>query len=151
MDRLVISDTSCLIVLTNAYLLQVLPAMFGEITITPEIVSEYAQPLPDWIRVALPVDPGKQYLLEDRLDRGEASAISLALENPGALLLIDEKKGRQVAAALGLQVMGTIRLLVLARQKGLIPSLSAALAAIQRAGFWLAPRLLREVLDKYGD
>lgn len=151
MGRLVISDTSCLIVLTNAGLLDLLPALFQEVTITPTVAAEYNQALPTWIRVLSPADSNKQHLLEDRLDRGEAGAICLALEYPGSLLLIDERKGRQVASALGLQFMGTLRLLVLARQKGLIPSLKAALERIQHAGFWLAPKLAREILEKYGD
>jgi len=47
--------------------------------------------------------------------------------------------------------MGTLRLLILARQKELIPSLRMALANIKHAGFWLAPQLIQDVLDKYGD
>lgn len=151
MDKLIISDTSCLIVLTNSNQLEILPALFGAITVTPLVASEYGLPLPEWIRIESPKDILQQEVLEIQLDAGEASAISLALENKDSLLLIDEKKGRRVAHDLGIHIMGTVRLLILARQKGLSPSLRESLNAILNAGFRLAPSLVQEILEQYGD
>lgn len=151
MSEVIISDTSCLIVLTNSGQLDLLQALFGEVVVTPEVADEYGLPLPEWIHVRSPENTIPQKMLEIQLDSGEASAISLALETENCLLLIDEKKGRKIALEMGLKIIGTVRLLVMARQKGLINSLQQALDTIQAVGFRISPRLIEEILEKYGD
>ena len=42
-------------------------------------------------------DKSKQAEIENRLDKGEASSIALALEVPNTILIIDEVKGRNFA------------------------------------------------------
>jgi len=151
MDEIVISDTSCLIVLTNSNQLDLLHLLFERIYITKEIAKEYSLPLPEWIEIHTTNSFAAINLLENQLDIGEASAINLALSHPGCTLLIDEKKGRNVAQSLGIHIMGTVRLLIIARQRNLISSLEQALESIQLVGFRLSPKLVREVLDKYAD
>jgi predicted nucleic acid-binding protein len=48
--RLIISDTSRLIALTNIGLLDVLTQLYGTVIVTQEIADEYREPLPDWIQ-----------------------------------------------------------------------------------------------------
>ncbi len=151
MDELIISDTSCLIVLHNSNQLELLHALFDEVVITPEVATEFGLPLPIWVRQLSPQDPYRQKLLMPQLDVGEASAISLALEQQPSLLLIDERKGRKIALNLGLKIIGTARVLIMAREKGLIPSLRIALELLVNGGFRLSPRLMEEILEKYGD
>ena len=103
------------------------------------------------MRIQSPENTVRQKVLQGQLDTGEASAISLALEHPDCLLLIDEKKGRRIAQEMGLKIIGTVRLLVMARQQGILPSLRDALNKILAVDFRLSPRLIQEVLEKYGD
>lgn len=46
MPKVIISDTSCLIVLTKIGELEILQKIYGEILTTSEVVSEYGEPLP---------------------------------------------------------------------------------------------------------
>jgi predicted nucleic acid-binding protein len=52
-DKIIISDTSCLIGFTNIGKLEILHDLCREITITPEIAREYGELLPDQIRKPL--------------------------------------------------------------------------------------------------
>lgn len=45
----VITDTSCLIILEKIALLPVLHKLFNIVLTTPEIAAEYGLPLPEWI------------------------------------------------------------------------------------------------------
>jgi predicted nucleic acid-binding protein len=151
LGEVIISDTSCLIVLYNSGQIDLLRLLFSNVVVTPEIADEFGMPLPDWIQLQTATDSTTQRFLETQLDVGEASAISLALEHKSSLLLIDERKGRAVATEMGLRIMGTARVLILARSQNLIPSLRDALTNLVEQGFRLSPRLIEEVLDKYGD
>jgi len=52
-NNVVITDTSCLIILDKLNLLNILPQLFAQILVTTEIASEYGQPLPEWITINL--------------------------------------------------------------------------------------------------
>jgi len=56
------------------------------------------------------------------LDKGEATAISLAAEHKHSLLIIDEIKGRNVAKEMGISVIGSLGVLIAAKNKGHIQS-----------------------------
>jgi predicted nucleic acid-binding protein len=49
--RAIISDTSCLIGLTNIGLLDVLQQVYRSVTITSQVAAEYGELLPSWITV----------------------------------------------------------------------------------------------------
>jgi predicted nucleic acid-binding protein len=85
MYRLVIADTSCLIILQKIGRFDLLKAIFQEITVSKEISEEFGEQLPEWIQVKEVADKEKQQILEMSLDRGEASAITLALGGCGRL------------------------------------------------------------------
>ena len=53
----------------------------------------------------------KRLATEAYLDKGEAEAIMLALEQPGALLLIDDREGVFEARKRGLAAVGTLAVL----------------------------------------
>ncbi|HOT14321.1 MAG TPA: hypothetical protein PK252_06130 [Bacteroidales bacterium] len=79
-ETVVITDTSCLIALSKLDLLRSLDEIYQDIRITPEIESEFGDPLPEFIKISEPQDNKYQKILETILDKGEASAISLAFE-----------------------------------------------------------------------
>jgi predicted nucleic acid-binding protein len=149
MDELIVSDTSCLIVLSKTGQLELLNALFSAVMVTHEVLIEFGEPLPDWISVQSVQDTNLQKMLETQLDIGEASSISLALQMPSRQILIDERKGRRIASEMGLKVLGTIMVLILAKEKCLIPSLSDALEQLTKVGFRLSDVLVKEVLNRY--
>lgn len=105
-----------------------------------------------WLRVAVAQDPVRVTLLMRELDRGEAEAIALALENQAKWLLLDEREGRRVAKALGLQVTGVLGILLKARLAGDLPSLRQAMDALQReAHFYIHASLYDKLLAEAGE
>lgn len=60
MHKTVISDTSCLIVLSNINEISLLKESYEEVYTTPEIESEFGRTLPEWIRIKSPSDKSQQ-------------------------------------------------------------------------------------------
>ena len=158
---IVVSDSSVLSGLAAIGELDLLPKLFGKITVTETIRSEAVhrsapEPLrrlftaiPGWLEVV--PDP-LPYLEETgTLDPGESSAITLAWQNrPNSLLILDEKRGRKVASALGLKFTGTAGLLMEAAATNLI-DFDDALLRLSQVGFRLGANVagaLRQNLAK---
>jgi predicted nucleic acid-binding protein len=72
-DKVIISDTSCLIALTNTGNLDILHKVCQTVLITPEIAGEYGEDIPAWITVAPVRDPEKTRLIQKTLDPGEST------------------------------------------------------------------------------
>jgi predicted nucleic acid-binding protein len=151
MQAIIISDTSCLILLEKIGELSLLQTVFGKIVTTQFIADEFGEMLPSWITVQNPTNKGRQVALETTLDKGEASAIALALETNNALLIIDESKGRKVAKQLGLAITGTLGVLAQAKINGHIQLLKPLLEKIQQTNFRISEQLVREVLREVGE
>lgn len=147
MPKLVIADTSCLIVLSNINRLEVLKFLYSTITITPEIQAEFGGELPNWLVVS--AEKSEQKALNLELDSGEASAIGLGLVFDNVLLLIDEKKGRKVARQLDLPVMGTLGVLIKAKEKGHITSLATEIEKLKQVEFRMSEKLIQKILKNY--
>jgi len=150
MDRIIISDTSCLIALSNIGMLHIVKDLYDEIIITSEVKAEFGEILPDWIIVMQVRDKLKQTDIEKRLDKGEASSIALALEIPNSILIIDEIKGRNIAKSVNIEIIGTIGILLLASNKGLINDVISVILKLTNNGFRLSDKLLDKIIEKYG-
>jgi len=136
-NRVIISDTSCLIGLTNSGFLDVLKKMYDSVTVTPEVAAEYGEPLPEWITVTAARDAQKTAAFNQYIDLGESSAIALATEIKNALLIIDDLDARQFAANLGIEVTGTLGVLVQAYTRGIISHYQEVIAKLRETGFRL--------------
>jgi predicted nucleic acid-binding protein len=143
MHRIIISDTSCLIILAKINELDLLQKMYGKIHTTMDIAEEYGDSLPDWIIIADVKDKTKQKLLELQIDRGESSAIALALENNESTIILDDNKARKVAWQLGLSYTGTIGIIIKAKLKGIIPTIKPILNKIRQTDFRISDELER--------
>jgi predicted nucleic acid-binding protein len=96
-------------------------------------------------------DPFRQQLLELQIDKGESSAIALALEMPGSTVILDDFKARKIAIKLGIQVTGTLGVIIRARQKGIISSIKPILGKLKQTNFRLSPELELEALKMAGE
>ena len=85
------------------------------------------------------------------LDAGEAEAIALATRPDTRFLLIDESRGRRVARAHGVSVVGVAGLLLVAKSRGMLSALGPMLEEMSRAGYFLSPRLVSEMLTRAGE
>lgn len=146
---LIIADTSCLIVLEKIGRLELLKELFEVITITPEVKAEYGQGLPDWVQLQPVVDTIRQQILARDLDKGEASAIALAVEHADSLLLIDERKGRNIALELGINITGTLGVLIRGKQQEKINSLATEIDKLRKVSFRMSEALILRILDTY--
>jgi len=145
-NTIVITDTSCLIALTNIKTLHLLPELYKHVVITKEVCAEFIEPLPQWIEVKEVANKKYQQLLENTLDIGEASAIALAIELKNVLLVIDELKGRKEAERLGIKITGTLGILFRMKQKGLIPALKPYIDKLQETDFRISPPIVHKLL-----
>ena len=94
MPRVIISDTSCFIILSKIGELNLLQKVYGEVATTVDIINEYGDDLPAWVKVTEVNDKQRQALLEMQVDKGESSAIALALETSNSTLILDDYKWR---------------------------------------------------------
>jgi predicted nucleic acid-binding protein len=146
MPKIVIADTSCLIVLDKIDLLHILPAIYKEIYITPEIALEYSRTLPNWIKIQHVLNQKTQKELEVKLDEGEASAIALALELGDCLLILDDLQGRKVANDLHLDFTGTLGVLVRAKKSGYITAIEPVLEKLKSIKFRISADVEQDIL-----
>jgi predicted nucleic acid-binding protein len=151
MPRVIISDTSCLIVLSKIGQLDLLHKVYGTITTTTTIAQEFGDKLPDWIQVTTVKDHFKKTLLELQIDRGESSAIALALETPESTIILDDQKARKIAKLLGLTFTGTIGVIVKAKLNGAIPSIKPILESIKQTDFRISEELEAQALKSAGE
>ena len=149
MSKIIISDASCLISLSNIEMLNILQKMYQEIFITREVEQEFGEILPEWIAVVEVKDKQRQLEIEAFLDKGEASSIALAIEMEDSLLIIDELKGRKVASSFHLNIIGTIGVLMLAEKKGLIKDILGTILKLVNKGFRLSDKILDRLIEKY--
>lgn len=151
MHKTIISDTSCLILLQKIDELSLLNKLFGTIITTNEVAEEFGLPLPSWIELTQPIDKNYQSIIEVSVDKGEASAIALAVELNDCLLIIDDLKGRKFAQQLGLPIIGTIGIIVDAKLAGIIPSVKPLLTKIKATNFRITEQLELLILKKTGE
>jgi predicted nucleic acid-binding protein len=146
MQRIIVADTSCLILLQKIQQLELLRELFGEIIITKEVTKEFNIELPDFFKLQEPKDPNYFKILRTFLDKGEASVIALALEQEDCLLIIDEAKGRKEARSLGIKITGTLGVLLLAKEKNLINAIKPLLLQIEDTNFRISKALIDKAL-----
>ncbi|MFN4253612.1 MAG: DUF3368 domain-containing protein [Saprospiraceae bacterium] len=151
MPKAIISDTSCLILLTKIGELDLLELLYGEVLTTTEVANEYGLPLPSWVKTQVPKDFVRVQILGSQIDIGEASAIALALEIPKSTVILDDWKARQMAERLNLEVTGTLGVIVKAKLTGKISSIKPLLEKIKNTNFRLSADLTLKALEAAGE
>jgi len=146
MQKIIVSDTSCLILLQKIHQLNLLKDLFGKIIITQEVQNEFNGTLPDFFAIQDARDINYFRILETFLDKGEASVIALALEFDDCLLIIDELKGRKEAKSLGIKITGTLGVLLLAKEKKLIKRIKPLIDQIKDTNFRVSESLIERAL-----
>ena len=146
---IVVSDTTPINYLVLIDAIGILPKLFDEVYApsavmrelahakTPDVVRQFADMPPAWLRVA---DPASRLPSTARLDDAEADAISLAKERGIRDVLIDEYLGRKVAVAEGLLPLPTLAVIERAARRGLLE--------LQRTTYRVRPELIQAVLDR---
>ena len=151
MPKVIIADTSCLILLEKIEELTLLHKLFKEICITEEIANEFGSVLPNWIKIVSPVDKKYQKVIEASVDLGEASAIAFAIEQEDCLLIIDDFKGRRFAKQLGIKITGSLGIILNAKEMGIIESVKDILEKVNSTNFRLPITLVDQIIKESGE
>ena len=133
MLKTIVSDTSCFIILANIGELDLLQKTFGEIITTKEVLQEFGEDLPNWVLVKSATDKYRQRILETQVDRGEASAIALALEFSKSMLILDDYKARVI---------------IIAKKRGIINSIKPYLEKIRTTNFRISEEIERQAFKE---
>ena len=146
MHKIVISDTSCLIIFLKIKKLNLLKEVYDNILTTPEVAEEFSEPLPVWIKIVSVKDKKYQEFLETQVDIGEASAIALAKEMNNPLLLLDDLKARKLAKKLNLKFTGTLGVINKAKQTGVINKVKPLIDKLLATNFRISKNIINELL-----
>jgi predicted nucleic acid-binding protein len=148
MQKVIISDTSCLILFDNIGELDLLHKLYGSIITTLEVQLEFGKDLPTWFEIKEPLDKNYQSIIESSVDKGEASTIALALEYENCLLIIDDLKGRKFAQKLGISIIGALGVIVDAKLSGIISSIKPIIQKIKETNFRVTEEIEKIMLSK---
>ncbi len=151
MDKEVIADTSCLIIFEKIGEMQLLTKTYGEIIITPEVLREFGKTVPEWIKQKKVKDTAKQRDFENLVDKGEASAIALALELKNSILIIDDKRGRRLAKDRNIKITGTFGTLLRAKNLGVITHIKPIIDKLISTNFRISKEIVEGVLKRAGE
>ena len=146
MPKIVISDTSTLILFHKIDEFILLQKVYGELITTPEIAEEFGEELPDWIKIQSVSDKKYQDFLETQIDYGEASAIALATEYDDVLLILDDLKARKLATRLKFKITGTLGVINRAKQMSLIDKVKPLIDKLLLTDFRIADNIIKEIL-----
>ncbi len=151
MYKYIISDTSCLILFDNIGELDILRKIYGKITATPEVIQEYGRPIPDWIKQETVENKSKQVEFEKLVDKGEASAIALALELEESVLIIDDKRGRKLAREQNIELTGTLGTLLKAKNMEVISRIRPLIEKLKAANYRISTDIIEGILKRSGE
>lgn len=146
MPDLILPDTSCLIFLGKIDTIHLLQKLYHKTIITQEIADEYIDPLPKWIEIQNPKEKRYQKILEQRIDKGEASLMVLALELQHCVVSIDDLRARKVAKDLDIRLTGTLGIILKAKKAGLITSTKEVIEKLKRVNFRISEKIEKELL-----
>lgn len=142
-----ISNTSCLIVLDNIGMITVLKDLYGYITITEEVSTEFGKDLPTWIMIEKVSDQKCLKILNSMVDTGEASTLALSTEKDGSIMILDDLKARKLAKRLDMKFTGTIGILMKASSLGIIEDMNIIIEKLRKSGFRLPPDIEQKILN----
>ena len=148
MHSIVISDTSCLIILHKIGELDLLQKVYDSVFTTPEVAQEFSQVLPGWIKIERVKNKEYQEFLETQVDLGEASAIALAKEMVSRLLRLDDLKARKLALKVKIKFTGTLGVINKAKQIGVLDQVKPIIEKLLATDFRISENIIDEMLRK---
>lgn len=159
--KLIISDTTALIILSKTNNLQLL-TNFIDVVYVPNAVMKEIEFKDDSVKSVIQKSKFIQVkslsreipddILNPNLDRGEIEAISLALETDLSLI-IDEKSGRKFAKEKGVRIIGLLGILQanLSREYISYTDLLYILDEFKSVNFRLSKKLEKDFLESISD
>jgi predicted nucleic acid-binding protein len=155
----VVINASPLIVLYKSGQVDLLPQLFESIIVPQAVYDEITAIKSDVAATQLPSATWyrqtavqlNQTIVAWDLGAGESAVLSFALANPGYRAMVDDTAARRCARALGIATLGTGGAIVLAKQRGLISSVSDRLQHLKDAGLWLSEDVVNLLKQQAGE
>ncbi len=157
----VICNTSPIQYLYQADVLELLPALAGQVYVPEAVVAELQEGqrrnvlLPaledlSWL-IVRPVRDRTLLPLVTHLGDGEKEVLALGLETQDPLLLLDDRDARRYAQTLELEISGTLGLLLRAKERGILGAVRPVLDRLQALRFRLNAKTRQMVLKRAGE
>lgn len=106
----------------------------------------------DWITVEKIKNQNLSLVLQQKLDKGEAEAITLYIEKQADIILLDERDAREMADMYKMTKTGVLGILTLAKLRNEIPNLKQEIKNLkEKANFRLKESLIKSALRKTGE
>jgi hypothetical protein len=149
-----VSDSIPLLHFAQIGRFDLLRRLFGELYIPKQVCSEVSSisqliTTAKWIRV-MDAKPSAE-ILRERLKPGHSEAFALAIELQANWLLTDEARLRNVAKARGIEPLSTIDVLLLAKQGGLVSSITPLLNNLQTTGYNISADVFQDAQRVAGE
>ena len=149
--RIVVSDTSCLILLSKINKLTLLKQLYSEIYIPEAVYNEIVAKqdnasmlinTSNWIRVCKIIDRERLNFFPDVLHLGEKEAMLLYEDIKADLIIIDDNSARKEATRRGQKVTGILGVLSRAKEKGLINEVRPLINELLNSGYFISENVL---------
>jgi predicted nucleic acid-binding protein len=101
--------------------------------------------------VVMPSSPVPESLSRWKLDPGEESVLTVALQSPGCEVVIDDRAGRRCAEAHGIPLLGTVGLVILAKRLGRITEARPIIEDLRRVGLYVKDNVIADALKQAGE
>jgi predicted nucleic acid-binding protein len=101
--------------------------------------------------VAMPSSPVPETLSRWKLDPGEESVLTVALQSPGCEVVIDDLAGRRCAKEHGVKLLGTLGLVILAKRLDWITETRPIIEDIRRVGLYVKENVIADALKQAGE
>lgn len=155
---LVVSNTSPISYLVIIEQIELLPRLFGHVSIpesvrgelasfkAPPIVQKWIASPPGWLTIHSISTQSDSELL--KLDAGECAAILLAEELKADLILLDDLAARRIAVSRGLAITGILGILDRAATENWI-DFTFAIERLQQTNFRTSTAIVQVLLQKH--
>jgi predicted nucleic acid-binding protein len=156
-----IVNASPLILLTKIGRIELLNAEHVDVVVPLPVLQEVSPDLADPADPVIqaiggagwsvaPLSPVPETLNRWKLDRGEESVLTVALQHPGCEVVIDDRAGRRCAEVHGITLLGTVGLVILAKRLGRIAEARPIIEDLRRAGLYVKDTVIADALKRAG-
>jgi predicted nucleic acid-binding protein len=157
----VVIDASPLITLFKSQQAYLLNQLFSQILVPEAVWNEVIKNKYDdlasqgivnvnWLK-KVRVNKIPEVITQRDLGKGESEVLTFALNHPTIRAMLDDHAARQCAKSLGIPTLGTGGMLILAKQRGILLSVTEALEKLRAAGMWISDDLFKLLTAKVGE
>jgi predicted nucleic acid-binding protein len=101
--------------------------------------------------VVMPSAPVLASVSRWKLDPGEESVLTVALQSLGCEVVIDDRAGRRCAEAHGITLLGTIGVVILGKRLGKIAEARPVIEELRRVGLHVKDDVITDALKQVGE